>query len=548
MNLSRTAVHRPVFTVMVILIVVILGGISLIRLPIDLMPDITYPTLTVRTLYENASPEEIEELVTRPIEEAMSAVPGVESVYSTSSEGASNVRVTFSWGTDLDTASNDIRDRLDRVIRRLPDDVERPILYKFDLANFPILIFGVSGKQNPLEMRRIIDDQVKYRIERIPGVASLDVWGGYEREIQVNLDAGKIKAMELPLDQILSRIREGNVTLPAGTIDRGNLEVNIRTKGAYASLDQLADTVIAIREGVPIRLRDIAHIDDSRKRITRVITVNGKPGIRLGVRKQSGKNTVEVAARVLKEVDKLNQDFSQIHITPMLDTSDYIKNSITNVGSMAIYGGILAILVLLFFLRNIVSTFIIAITIPISIIATFTLMYFGGLTLNIITLGGLALGIGLLVDNAIVVLENIYRHRESGEGAEEATIQGTGEVTPAIVASTLTTLVVFLPLVFVQGMSGVMFKQLALVVSFALFCALLIALTAVPLMSARFLHLHKAQQRNFRIESLYQISVRFFARVEDAYKRLLHRALDHMGTVVIGTVLLLAASLITISR
>ncbi|MBW2545215.1 MAG: efflux RND transporter permease subunit, partial [Deltaproteobacteria bacterium] len=409
--------------------------------------------------------------------------------------------------------------------------------------NFPILIFGVSGKQNPLEMRRIIDDQVKYRIERIPGVASLDVWGGYEREIQVNLDAGKIKAMELPLDQILSRIREGNVTLPAGTIDRGNLEVNIRTKGAYASLDQLADTVIAIREGVPIRLRDIAHIDDSRKRITRVITVNGKPGIRLGVRKQSGKNTVEVAARVLKEVDKLNQDFSQIHITPMLDTSDYIKNSITNVGSMAIYGGILAILVLLFFLRNIVSTFIIAITIPISIIATFTLMYFGGLTLNIITLGGLALGIGLLVDNAIVVLENIYRHRESGEGAEEATIQGTGEVTPAIVASTLTTLVVFLPLVFVQGMSGVMFKQLALVVSFALFCALLIALTAVPLMSARFLHLHKAQQRNFRIESLYQISVRFFARVEDAYKRLLHRALDHMGTVVIGTVLLLAGSL-----
>ncbi|MBW2545608.1 MAG: efflux RND transporter permease subunit, partial [Deltaproteobacteria bacterium] len=172
MNLSRTAVHRPVFTVMVILIVIILGSISLVRLPIDLMPDITYPTLTVRTLYENASPEEIEELVTRPIEEAMSAVPGVESVYSTSSEGSSNVRVTFSWGTDLDTASNDIRDRLDRVIRRLPDDVERPILYKFDLANFPILIFGVSGKQNPLEMRRIIDDQVKYRIERIPGVAS----------------------------------------------------------------------------------------------------------------------------------------------------------------------------------------------------------------------------------------------------------------------------------------------------------------------------------------------------------------------------------------
>ena len=543
MNLSRTAVHRPVFTVMVILIVIILGGISLIRLPIDLMPDITYPTLTVRTPYENASPEEIEELVTRPVEEAMSAVPGVENVYSTSSEGSSNVRVTFSWGTDLDTASNDIRDRLDRVIRRLPDNVERPTLHKFDIANFPILIFGVSGKQSPLEMRRLIDDQVKYRIERVPGVASLDVWGGYEREIQVNLDAGKIKAMELPLDQVMSRILQGNVTLPAGTIDRGNKEINIRTLGAYTSLDQLKDTVIAIREGVPIKLRDIARIDDTRKKIARVITVNGKPGIRLGVRKQSGKNTVEVAARVLKEAGKLNRDFPQIHITPMLDTSDYIKNSITNVGSMAIYGGILAILVLLFFLRDIVSTFIIAATIPISIIATFALMYFGGLTLNIITLGGLALGIGLLVDNAIVVLENIYRHRESGEGAENATIEGTGEVTPAIVASTLTTLAVFLPLVFVQGMSGVMFKQLALVVSFALLCALLIALTAVPLMSSRFMRLHKSQQKSPLIESLYQINVSFFASVEDAYKRLLHRALDHIGIVVIGAVLLLAGSL-----
>ena len=543
MNLSRTAVHRPVFTVMVILIVIILGGISLIRLPIDLMPDITYPTLTVQTLYENASPEEIEELVTRPIEEAMSAVPGVENVYSTSSEGSSDVRVTFSWGTDLDTASNDIRDRLDRVIRHLPDDVERPTLRKFDVAAFPILIFGVSGKQSPLEMRRLIDDQVKYRIERVPGVASLDVWGGYEREIQVNLDAGKIKAMELPLDQVMSRILQGNVTLPAGTIDRGNKEINIRTLGAYTSLDQLKDTVVAIREGVPIKLRDIARIDDTRKKITRIITVNGKPGIRLGVTKQSGKNTVEVAARVLKEAGKLNRDFPQINITPMIDTSDYIKNSITNVGSMAIYGGILAILVLLFFLRNIVSTLIIATTIPISIIATFALMYFGGLTLNIITLGGLALGIGLLVDNAIVVLENIYRHRESGEGAEEATIQGTGEITPAIVASTLTTLAAFLPLVFVQGMTGVMFKQLALVVSFALLCALLIALTAVPLMSARLLRLHTTQQKSPLIESLYQISVRFFARVEDTYKRLLPRALDHMGIVVTGTVLLLAGSL-----
>jgi len=512
MNLSRSAVRRPVFTIMMMLIVILLGSISLVRLPIDLMPDITYPTLTVQTLYENASPEEVEELITRPIEEAMSAVPGVESVYSTSSEGASNVRVTFSWGTDLDTASNDIRDRLDRVIPRLPDDAERPTLRKFDIANFPVLIFGASSNLTPLQMRKLIDDQVKYRIERIPGVASLEVWGGYEREIQVNLDAGKIKSMDLPLDQILSRIREGNITLPAGNIDRGTFEVTMRTKGEYMSLDQLAGTVVSIREGAPIKLRDIASVDDTWKKITRLITINGKPGVRLGVRKQSGKNTVEVAASVLKEVENISRDIPQITITPIIDTSDYIRNSITNVGSMALYGGILAILVLLFFLRNVISTLIIATSIPISIIAAFALMYFGGLTLNLMTLGGLALGIGMLVDNAIVVLENIYRYRESGEKAEDATVKGAGEVTAAIVASTLTTLVVFLPLVFVRGMSGVMFKQLAYVVSFSLLCALMVALTLVPVMSSKLLHPGTVHVKETWLARLNMISVRFFCK------------------------------------
>jgi HAE1 family hydrophobic/amphiphilic exporter-1 len=543
MNLSRAAVHRPVFTIMVILIVLILGGVSLFRLPIDLMPDITYPTLTIRSNYENASPEEIEELVTRPIEEAMSAVPGVESVYSTSAEGVSNVRVTFSWGTDLDTASNDIRDRLDRIISRLPDDTERPTLFKFDIANFPVLIFGASGNLNPLQMRKLIDDQVKYRIERVPGVASLDVWGGYEREIQVNLDAARIKAMGLPLDLILSRIKEGNLNLPAGTIDRGNLEVTMRTSGQYSNLDQLADTVIIIRDGASIKLRDIARIDNTWKKITRIIWVNGKPGVRLGVTKQSGANTVDVAKKVLEEVRAINRDIPQIHITPIIDTSDYIQNSITNVGTMAIYGGILAILVLLFFLRNLVSTLIIATAIPISIIATFALMYFGGLTLNIMTLGGLALGIGMLVDNAIVVLENIYRHRESGEAPEDATIKGSSEVTSAIIASTLTTLAVFLPLVFIRGMSGIMFKQLAMVVSFALFCALMVAITLIPMMSAKLLRVGAHNSGASPMDKLYRLSSRFFTGMEDRYKELLHLALDHTKLVVIGTFVLLLASL-----
>jgi len=342
-------------------------------------------------------------------------------------------------------------------------DADRPMLRKFDITNFPILILGASSRINPMQMRKIIDEMVKYRIERVPGVASLDVWGGHEREVQVNLDAEKIKAMGLPLDQIVAKIKQGNVTMPAGSIDRGNFEINVRTLGEYTSIEQLSRTIIATREGASIMLSDIAEIQDTRKKISRIIHVNGEPGVHLGVQKQSGKNTIDVAEKVLEELEKINRDIPQIKITPIIDTSDYIRNSITNVGNMALYGGLLAICVLFFFLRNILSTFIIAASIPISIIATFTLMYFSGLTLNIMTLGGLALGIGMLVDNAIVVLENIYRLRESGHEPEEAALSGTSEVTAAIVASTLTTLAVFMPLIFIRGMSGVMFKQLAMV-------------------------------------------------------------------------------------
>ncbi|HUW34985.1 MAG TPA: efflux RND transporter permease subunit, partial [Planctomycetota bacterium] len=224
MNISRSAIRRPIFTIMVALIVIIIGGISLMRLPIDLMPDITYPTLTVRTSYENASPEEMEELVTRPIEEAMSAVPGVEEVTSTSSEGSSNVRVTFSWGINLDSATSDVRDRLDRVLSRLPDDCDRPTLFKFDLASFPILILGASSDLDPIQMRQIIDDQIKYRIERLPGVASLDIWGGLNREIHVDLNRDKIKALGLSLNTILAKVSAENINQPAGSIDRGNYE------------------------------------------------------------------------------------------------------------------------------------------------------------------------------------------------------------------------------------------------------------------------------------------------------------------------------------
>ena len=548
MRISHFAIHRPIFTIMVVLIVVLLGTISLLRLPIDLMPDISYPTLSVSCTYENAGPEEIEELITRPIEQAINAVPGVEEVTSVSTEGQGTVRVTFAWGTDLDAAANDIRDRLDRITDYLPEDAERPTLRKYDLASFPILILGASSNLDPVQTRQIIEDQVQYRLERVPGVAAVTIRGGLEREIHVSLDPAKINALAIPLEAIISRVREGNVNIPAGTIEKGNFEITIRTPGEYTDLKQLQDTVIAVRHGAPIQLREIAVVEDSWTKITRIVRVDGVPGMWLSINKQSGKNTVEVARAALAELERINRDIPQIKIIPIIDTSDYIRRSIANVGSSAIYGGLLAVLVLFLFLRNFRSTIVVATAIPVSIIATFAFLYFGGSTLNIMTLGGLALGIGMCVDSSIVVLENIYRMQEGGDPPLEAAIAGTNEVAAPIVAGALTTCVVFLPMIFIRGMSGIMFKQLAYVVSFANLCGLFVALTLIPMLSSRLIRLAKPAGPRSRKPA--ERAVMFFLRVsrgmEERYRELLHTALDHRYLVLGITVVLLVGSLFLI--
>ncbi|MFO7535500.1 MAG: efflux RND transporter permease subunit [Kiritimatiellia bacterium] len=547
MSVARFAVYRPIFIIMLTLAVLILGAVALVRIPIDLMPDITYPTLSVSTSYANASPAEIEELITRPIEEALNAVPGVEEVSSSSAEGESHVSVSFSWGTDLDAAANDVRDRLDRVARRLPDEADRPILRKFDLASFPVLILGASGKMDPVQLRLIIDDEVKYRIERIPGVASLDVRGGLSREIHVLLDPDRVKALGIPLDQIAGRLRDANITLPAGSLESGNYELTVRTSGEFTGLDQLRDTTVAMRNGVPVRLGELAKVADAWQKIVRIVRVNGVNGVRLAVNKQSGKNTVEVAELVLKEIGRINAELPQIAITPIRDSSDYIRRSITNVGRAALYGGLYAMIVLLVFLRSFRSTIIIATAIPISIFATFMLIYFGGFTLNLMTLGGLALGVGMLVDNSIVVLENIYRLRahEPDLGPAERAVKGAGEVTSSIIASTLTTLVVFLPLIFVRGMSGVMFRQLSYVVGFSLLCSMGAALTLLPMLAALFLK--NAQPRPPAAPSFSRgmaaKTAALLERLESRYRNLLKTALDHRGRTAVIALLLLLGSL-----
>ncbi|MDL2226952.1 efflux RND transporter permease subunit, partial [Deltaproteobacteria bacterium OttesenSCG-928-M10] len=553
MSIASASVKRPVFTVMATLIVVTLGAFALGRIPMDLMPEMTYPVITVSTTYENASPREVEELITKPLEQAVAAITGVEEIYSTSQEGLSRISIKFTWEQNLDEATNDIRDRVDRVIRRLPDDADRPLLRKFDTAAMPIMFLGIASNLHPVKLKQFVEDEVVYRMERSQGVASASVAGGLTREIHVEVDPAKVKALNLNLHNFINLIRAENLTEAGGEIDRGRLQVAVRTLGEFTSLEELGSTVVAYgKNGALVRLREIADISDTWARITRITRVNSRDGIFMPVNKQSGSNTVEVADRANEAVAEINQALPNIHITPLFDSSIYIKQSLNTVSSSAIQGGVLALLVILVFLQNIRSTLILGTAIPISIIATFMAMFFFGLTLNVLTLGALALGVGMLVDNAIVVLENIFRLRGEGMPPIKAASEGAGEVTGAIVASTLTTLAVFLPMIFLEGVAGIMFRPFSWTITFALVSSLAVALTLVPMLSSRLLTETKesidpktGKKRKF---GQPRYGRRYFKLVELAYTGWLKKALACPKMVVILAFAALAVSLVLVTR
>jgi len=552
MSLASASVRRPITTVMFFLIVILLGGIAFSRLPVDLMPELTYPTLTVRTDYPNVGPQEVEDLVTRPIEEAVAAIAGVETITSSSSEGRSTVRIAFTWGTDLDEAADEVRTRVDRIRNQLPEGADSPRVFKFDLSSFAIVYLGVySPDLSPVALREFTEERIERRLERVPGIASVEIRGGLRRQVQVNLNREKMLALELSADRITRLLRDENLNRPAGKIEEGNLDVYLRTVGEFRAASEIGATVVAVRDGSPIYLRDIAEVTEGTEEITSLVRIDGEPGIRIALYKQSGANTVEVARGVLDEMDRLNRDYGvpnphgQVRLIPIIDTSEYIRQAIGNVRNAAVLGGLLAVVVLLFFLRSGRSTLVIATAIPISVVATFALVYFGGYTLNIMTFGGLALGVGMLVDNAVVVLENIFRKREGGADAETSSVVGTGEVALAITASTLTTMAVFLPILFMEGVSGVMYRQLAIVVAFALFASLTVALTLIPVLSKHLLARGDAHptSRAAWLNRFYGWSERALARLETRYRGGLEWALVHRGRVVLVTLALFALSL-----
>jgi HAE1 family hydrophobic/amphiphilic exporter-1 len=530
MSLPEFSIHRPVTVVMACLMAILLGAIAFLEIPVDLMPETEYPTLSVNVGYPGVAPQEMETLVARPLEQALAATPGVEEVTSSSSEGRASVRLRFNYGMNLDEAAAEMRSRLDRARGSLPDDIEPPTLYKYDVSQYPIMYLTVaSPTMDAKELRMFAEKNVQYRLERTPGVAATDIRGGLRRQIHVKLSLEKLRALNLSVNDVVNTLRNENLNRPVGPVNEGRYEVLVRTEGEFRDIRDILDVAVATRNGVNIYVRDIATVEDSHEDVRFMVSVDAKPAVRLYIYKQSGANTVEIAERVREEVAKINRDYDSIAMNVQWDSSEFIVAAVNNVKTSTIIGAALAILVLLFFLRSFTSTLIIGAAIPISVIATFALMYFNGFTLNTVSFGGLALGVGMLVDNAIVVLENIFRHREEGLDGKEAAILGSKEVAVAITASTLTTIAVFVPVLFMEGVAGQTFQQLAWVVSFALFCSLLAAITIVPMLCAKFL---RRQLPGAKTRGLLGWIGRRLDNLATGYERVLDWSLRRRAVVV----------------
>lgn len=578
MNIANFAVNRRVTILMMVLAVVLIGAVSYSRLPVDLLPNMSFPMAVVITDFSGVGPEEVETMVTRPLEGVLGTISNIKEVSSTSSEGRSLILLQFDWNTDMDMIAIDIRGQLDLAKRYLPSGVGTPTLIKFDPSMLATMNVGVASDElNLYELRALAEDSISQRLERIPGVASVTVNGGVEQEFQVDLNLSKLEQYGISISQISNALRAASVNLPGGELTEAGERYLIRTLGKAGSVDDLKDLVVGMETKVetvapslpttgtgslpgglppgvslpgggtggvsmpttkvttiPVHLQDVAVVALRDRAQSSVSRLNGQPNVTLSIQKQSDANTVLVANLVKAELDTLRQEYPSVNLLPTMDQARFINITIDNVMQSAVYGGLLAIFILLVFLRNWRSTLVIAISVPVSVIATFILLYFSGLTINLMTLSGLALGIGMLVDNSIVVLESIFRHLELGTERKMAARRGASEVAMAITASTLTTVAVFLPVAFVGGITGTLFKELALTVSFSLICSLAVALTVVPMLSATILG---TSRRMTEVGALAR-----------TYGRTLRYALSHKLVVSLIVIALFAGSLLTLPR
>lgn len=544
MNISELSVRRGVTFGMAYLIILGFGLFSLSRLDLDLYPDITFPAVVIITGYTGANPQDVETLITRPIEGAVSSVKGIEEVNSDSKQGASLITLNFDWGQDMEQAETDVRRNLDMIKGFLPQDADEPIVFAFDISMQPIVMMMVTGPYPLDELRRLADDEIAPRLERLDGIAMAKAAGGLERQIKVTLDPGRVQAYNLDVNRVVAAVYSENRQEPGGYVEQGPLEFAVQVDGKYQTVAEIGDIVVGSKIGLGgvemIRLRDVARIEDGFKESRRVMKIDGEPSVWMMVRKQSGANTVQAAGRVMGALDQVRKDLGgDIEFKVIWNQADYINQSLGNLSTTALLGVLITFLVLLAFLRNIRSSLIVSSAIPLSVIATFAVMDQAGMTLNVLSLAGLALAVGMLVDNGIVVLENIFRMREEGRGAWDGAIEGAQTVGMAVTASTLTTVAVFVPVLFVPGIAGVLFKDMAVTICFALLVSLVVARTFIPLSASRLLGTPKAERLLERAGNRSR-----YVRFREGYGRSLDWALAHrwvVGVALAGVLALTVA-------
>ncbi|MBT8080201.1 MAG: efflux RND transporter permease subunit [Gammaproteobacteria bacterium] len=585
-RLIEIATERRVTIVMSTVAIALFGLVSLSRLNVNLLPDISYPTITVRTELTGAAPLEVENLITKPIEEAVGVIRNVRLVRSVSRSGQSDVTLEFLWGTDMDIAGVDVREKVDII--ELPLEAGRPLLLRFDPSSEPIMRLGLMQKEasaadssegNLKALRRLAEDRLKTDLEAEEGTAAVKVSGGLEDEIQIQVDQQKLAQLGISIELIAQRIRAENVNLSGGRLEEGDQRFLVRTINEFQNVEEFAGAIVATVAGRPVYLRDVATVTRGHKEREAITRVNGRESVELAVYKEGDANTVQVAHRIDARLEATGETLPEnLEIVKIYDQSRFISSAIDDVKSAAFLGGILAIIVLYGFLRDARATTIIAVAIPVSVIGTFLLMYANEVSLNIMSLGGVALAVGMLVDNAIVVLENIVRKREQGEDILQAARNGTAEVATAVIAATLTTIAVFFPMVFISGIAGELFRDQALTVTFALAFSLVVALTLIPMLAAlgtgaRYEQEGEAAPANrftrivartiWVFRNLFEgvrwvfwailwaptwILQRFNAMATRVYGPLLRWSLGHRAIVVIASTLIFAGTMLLIPR
>jgi HAE1 family hydrophobic/amphiphilic exporter-1 len=536
MTLSSVAIKRPVFTVMVTVAMLVLGLVGFRRLGSDLFPDVSFPGVTVVVPYPGASPAEVESLVSKPIEDSVIGINGIDRVRSFSREGSAMVFVLFNLGVDVTQAATEVRERVSQVRYKLPTETKEPLISRFDVSVSPVLTYTLRGASSLAELRDYTDDVIRPALEQVDGVAAVDIRGGAEREVRVLLDRPKLDALGIGIGQVVGKLRSENLNVPAGHFDEGEREVSVRTVGEFKSVDQIRSVIVATaKDGSAVRLSDIARVDDGFAEQRTLVRVNGDEAVTFEVRKQSGKNTVEVAHAVKAKMAAIEKQFPKgLSAAVIIDQSHFIERELKTVEEHIVYGGLMAILVILVFMMDLRSTLISAVALPTSVIGTFFVMYLFGFTLNMMTLLALSLSIGLLIDDAVVVRENIFKHLERGKPPMQAALDGTKEVALSVLATTATLVAVFLPVAFVKGMVGQFFRQFGITISAAVVISLFVAFTLDPMLSSRFSK--KLHDKRTTFEWLKRPFEWGFRQMELTYQAMLGWSVRHKAIVGVGAV------------